>query len=459
MASKIIRLASTPTIDILLLPRGEAAINAGGPGLYAAAAARVLGVSLELYGSPGYCTLPATEAERSLGARRSSNTQHREGAVFILDYRGGERTFTLASTPPPLALDGVRVDLLSPLYGEAAGLPAGRILAVDVQGFVRGGLPVPYASIVHYSRGELGFPPRRGLAVETNGPGPMRLYYNGVYKCSRLPAGRLSGDPTGAGDAFTLAYYYLVVAEGMEWCDALVEASKIVAEALPLAREARKLNRPPPCTIDCRTRVVMFDFDGTIINTMSEYADAAATIISKLSGIDVEEARRFYLATRGMAFPDQLRAAGISGADAVRAARLFEEEKLEILDSIRPDPVVVELLRRLRRSGVVTVLSTNNECSVVSKIAWLHGLFDMVLCYSPTSSKGAGHAWRVMREYGVEPCQMLFVGDGAYDLEVYSRLGVPTVETKGLWVPDEAEKLLSLVAEGGPLGDLSNILV
>jgi len=448
VARALIRVAAQPTLDYVYLG-GRLEARPGGPGVYAAAAAAVLGAEVRLEGGYGYCGLSGVEAEARLGARRAGRPWPGRGPVFILAYSpGGDRAYSVASRPAPMwPLEAG--SLASPLYGEVPPLapPGGPLAALDAQGLARAGydgVPRGAAVAVHYSRGELARAPPVPVAVETDGYGPMRVFSWGRLECVASPRGRRVADPTGAGDAFTLALTFFL-GRGLDACGAAEEASRVVPEALGLAREVLSSVEPVGCEADCRPRVVLFDLDGTIVDTMGAYTGEAARIISRYSGLSECEARLLYERTKGMAFADQLRAAGVRGDSARRAVEEFARAKKALLAGLEPPEAVTRLVEALRRLGLRAAVSTNNECSVIARIRWLREIFDAVLCYDAAQSKGAAHLWRILAEFNAEPCQVIFVGDADYDVETYTRLGVPALKTRGLWDPAEAINLLETI--------------
>ncbi len=199
----------------------------------------------------------------------------------------------------------------------------------------------------------------------------------------------------------------------------------------------------------CRPRLVLFDLDGTIIDTMGEYADAAAEIIAGHTGMRVEEARRGYLSLSGRSFREQLRLMGVPPEEVEAIAREFEDAKKAILERHRPHPRVWDRIRALRECGLRVALSTNNECGLVERIDWMGELFDIVLCHDPRRGIGKGlpHL-RVLEELGYRRCEIVFIGDSEYDLEVYKPYGVRSVRTKGLWREDD-HAIEDLLAELG----------
>ena len=207
--------------------------------------------------------------------------------------------------------------------------------------------------------------------------------------------------------------------------------------------------------MDCQVKLVLFDLDGTIIDTMGHYARIASKLIAEtLQSITPKEALERYLETSGRSFRDQLRLIGVPEDKVEELAARFEEEKKRLLQSVKPNPLVVERIKRLRRAGLKTALSTNNECSVVERLDWLSTLFDVILCHDPARGDGKGdpHLRRLL-EKGYRRCEIVFVGDSDYDLETYQRLGIRVLRTQGLWRRDDRvieEILGQLRARGTP---------
>lgn len=186
----------------------------------------------------------------------------------------------------------------------------------------------------------------------------------------------------------------------------------------------------------CRPRIILLDFDGTIINTMEYYADTASQIIEEEAGIPREAALRMYMETAGMAFRDQLAKMGIRGETSERIARRFEDAKESVLRRMRLDPRVKWFVGELRRRGLLVYLSTNNECHIVRGLGELVAIFDGILCHDPVSGtrKGREHVKALKQRYGIKSCEIVFVGDSDYDITLYGELGVRTIKTRGLWI-------------------------
>jgi len=185
----------------------------------------------------------------------------------------------------------------------------------------------------------------------------------------------------------------------------------------------------------CRPRVVLLDFDGTVVDTMEAYAQEAARILEGL-GIPRDRVLALYKATAGMAFRDQLRLMGIEGELVEEVARRFEELKKGLLARIKLDVKVLRFVEGVRGLGLQVYLSTNNECNVVTHNKELVAAFDGILCHDPRRGirKGKDHVDILRGRLGVRECEIVFIGDSDYDINLYKELGVQVLRTRGLWV-------------------------
>ena len=168
---------------------------------------------------------------------------------------------------------------------------------------------------------------------------------------------------------------------------------------------------------------------------MEEYTKEAAAIISKYTGMSLDDARKLYNETRGMAFRDQLSHAGVPDEVLEEAAREFEARKASILARVRVYDSVRTFIEEARRRGLRVALSTNNECRLVSALDELKRIFDVILCHDPETGvrKGRDHVRILQDMYDISMDSILFIGDSDYDIELYSSLGVRTLKTKGIW--------------------------
>ncbi len=186
----------------------------------------------------------------------------------------------------------------------------------------------------------------------------------------------------------------------------------------------------------CKIKVVLIDFDGTVVNTMHLLAEKASELISRGIKIDRMKAKELYLSLVGRPFREQLQILGVKNPEQLESlAKEFENFKKNLLRNMELDRNVKKKIRLLKEQGFKVLLSTNSECNVVKSNNYLIEIFDKILCHDPKTGerKGKPHLDKIIEFYGVEPCEVVFIGDSEYDINLYSSLGVITYRTKGLW--------------------------
>ncbi len=198
---------------------------------------------------------------------------------------------------------------------------------------------------------------------------------------------------------------------------------------------------------------VLLDLDDTLIDTLGLYLGLVADIVSRYTGMDRRDAARKYRELLGMSFRDQLAAMGLEGKSIERAYREFVETKKRLMRNASMPVSVARFSDKMRSRGIATVISTNNECEVVSVIRGIEH-FNLILCYDGREhKKGKPHLESLAKTFPVPRNRMVYVGDADYDVQLYSSLGIPSVKTKGLFRRGEAERIeetvTSLLGERG----------
>jgi phosphoglycolate phosphatase-like HAD superfamily hydrolase len=177
---------------------------------------------------------------------------------------------------------------------------------------------------------------------------------------------------------------------------------------------------------------VMFDFDGTLVDTMHAYARIAAEEMQRRYGIHRETARQLYLETSGIPFFQQLDL--IFGPDQRNAecAGEFEKRKAAFLQTIKMDAHTKDVISQIRSFGVSIAITSNNFQNIVEKfIQDEANLFDLVLGFSENMSKGPSQFTKVIDSFGVDRRYILFVGDSLSDVRKALAFGIDFVAISG----------------------------
>ena len=217
-------------------------------------------------------------------------------------------------------------------------------------------------------------------------------------------------------------------------------------------------------------RVVAFDFDGTIVPTMGEYARIAARQMNIIYSVDESTAERLYLQTSGIPFFQQLEV--IFGDDPRNetCAQRFEEEKAGFLDTVQLDDTNREALHQIRSLGLSVAITSNNFQHLLDRFVEQYPeLFDLVLGFAGQMSKGPTQFSCVRDRFGVDRRHILFVGDSLTDVRKAMGYGLDFVAVAGtieemvfeamfptVKVVDDLSDLISLLETGLPISAITS---
>ena len=173
-------------------------------------------------------------------------------------------------------------------------------------------------------------------------------------------------------------------------------------------------------------KLVIFDFDGTIADTMPFLTKLAVDLLTEHYPVEPAAARKRYLETVGVDFRSQLEELfpGHPENDAVAAA--FEADKRAgILDC----PVfsdVVQILELLDRQGVTRFVCSSTTRELVVSYLRRHALeagFEDCLGYEPGLAK-TKQVKLILARHELDPREVVFVGDAPRDHELLRGTGV-----------------------------------
>lgn len=204
---------------------------------------------------------------------------------------------------------------------------------------------------------------------------------------------------------------------------------------------------------------IMFDFDGTIVDTMHEYADIASEEISRMYQLSVETAKQLYLETSGIPFFQQLDVIFGNDNRNARCAKKFEKRKALFLENVQLKQNVKEVLLEIRAMGLSIAITSNNYQELVEKsVKEETDLFDIILGYSDKFSKGPTQFMRVIDTFGIDRRYILFVGDSLTDVRISLAFGIDFVAISGTLKKESFISLFPAVPVISSIEELIEIL-
>lgn len=166
-------------------------------------------------------------------------------------------------------------------------------------------------------------------------------------------------------------------------------------------------------------KAYLFDFDGTLIDTMGGFADIAGRVINRFHPeISYEQAREKYINTSGVPFFQQLEIIFPFDVSNAGMAEIFEHEKQSGFFSQSFSDDVRYTVNELRARGNIAGVCSNNFQELIDRFVDREKLeFDIVLGYRKNFQKGKDHFNYIMKKFSLKPYELVFVGDSLKDAE------------------------------------------
>ena len=178
-------------------------------------------------------------------------------------------------------------------------------------------------------------------------------------------------------------------------------------------------------------RLIIFDFDGTLANTVPAIVSTARTVLARHGLTD--EAMGDLTRLVGPPFPQAYSL--VYGFSEEEAAQITAEYRA-IYRGIGPEawPLfggVAALLRRLRSAGRLTAVASSKQMAMVERALADNGITELFDVALGKSSDAEGDKVslikRAMDDLGVGPAEAVMVGDRHHDVEAAAACGVPCV--------------------------------
>ena len=181
-------------------------------------------------------------------------------------------------------------------------------------------------------------------------------------------------------------------------------------------------------------RAVIFDIDGTLLNSVDLHAKAWVEAFRHF-GVETEEAEvRSQIGKGG----DQLMPVFLSKERIEKDGKEIESYrsdlfKREYLDKVKPFPAVRPLFERLRQEGLTVALASSGKKDEVKHYQELLGIADLidVATSSDDADRSKPHPdifqAAIDKLDGIAPEDMIVVGDTPYDAEAADKAGLRTI--------------------------------
>lgn len=172
-------------------------------------------------------------------------------------------------------------------------------------------------------------------------------------------------------------------------------------------------------------KMVVFDLDGTLVDSMRDFSAIAQAVMAKHFGISPDQALHDYRNTSGLPFVQQVGLLFPDHPKQAEAVEEFESRKMADYHNAPLFPEVQNVLETLRRQGFKLAISSNNhEHNVTRKIRISNLKVDDVLGYRQGFGKGQDHFHFLETRHALDSTQMFFIGDSLHDARMANQNGV-----------------------------------
>jgi phosphoglycolate phosphatase len=189
-------------------------------------------------------------------------------------------------------------------------------------------------------------------------------------------------------------------------------------------------------------KAIVFDLDGTLVDTMGGFADIAARLIAENYGLSEEKARAEYMRTSGMPFFKQLGALFPGNEKNAEVATQFEMDKLDVWRTNVVSDDTRAALQELKKKYPLAISSNNYARNVREFVKSENIDIDFPLGFQTgVSSKGKKHFKFLCDTLKARPDEILFIGDSLNDAKVAAECGVNFIAKLGTFTEDDFHKV------------------
>lgn len=207
-------------------------------------------------------------------------------------------------------------------------------------------------------------------------------------------------------------------------------------------------------------KAIIFDFDGTLVDTMQIFADVASRLIFENYELEKELARQKYFETSGLPFCQQIEIIFPGHALNLTVASAYEMEKLEATSDIKMDRETREALKILKSQGYDLAVSSNNFQHNISRFVEnnrLGELFKLALGFKDNFGKGKEHFDFIKNELGLDGREMIFIGDSLNDARLAKENNVDFIGKTGTFAKKDFIKFDKSIRCIENISDLINL--
>ncbi|TFG31286.1 HAD family hydrolase [Candidatus Thorarchaeota archaeon] len=167
-------------------------------------------------------------------------------------------------------------------------------------------------------------------------------------------------------------------------------------------------------------KAVIFDFDGTLADSMPFLESIGVEMMIKYFGVSKEDATHRYRSTTGLPYEHQVKMNFPGHPNCEKAIEEFEKLKIDTIFDQQLFDDTIDTVKKLNDMGMDVFVSSSTFQTTIEEYFRRLGILNLfrgILGYRPGFEKGADHFNHINIEYEIQFNDMLFVGDSLKDYE------------------------------------------
>lgn len=184
-------------------------------------------------------------------------------------------------------------------------------------------------------------------------------------------------------------------------------------------------------------KLIMWDWDGTLVDTMPDHAKLAARCMNSSFGMETSKAKEEYLNTTGIPFEKQLeKIFPDAGKRRILAcAKKYHEEKMiDVYKNPKDFPEAIEVMKWINSKGFCQVISSSTKELIIREWMINHKINLEVLGKESGSKKDHIQNLKGIFKNVFSEVEIIFVSDS------YGDMSLPAT-TLGVDVPKDKENI------------------